>query len=134
MPEPNVPTFTLPMGMRCHHPQGASPLQVCGAAAAWMRPGPLVLPPPYFCDVHRERGDVPLPESYIFRRVHVDATLLIASASRLSGPGQLEAIARLDQALGAIGVLPDWLGVRSTLGRYNAPQVTGGRRTVLVRG
>lgn len=118
MPEFNVPEFTVPVMMRCHEPAGPSPLAVCGAFAGWMRSAPGELAPAYFCDAHRQRGDVPIAESYVFRRVSIEARLLIASASRHPSAGQVEAIGMLDRVLGLAGVVPDWLGVRSTIGRF----------------
>jgi len=128
MPDVNVPEFSIQMPMRCYHLVGPSRLAVCGEIASWMRPAASSFDATYFCDRHHVAGDVPLPESYVFRRVNISAQLLIASAARSAIDAQVEAIAKLDQALAAAGAVPDWLRVWSTLGRFTARPPAGPAR------
>ena len=122
---PHMPEFAMGLRMRCHSPVGDSFGQVCGDFASWLRPNPLTEVPSYFCNAHSEPGDRYLPNSYIFRRVRIEAVLYIAAANRLSGAAELEALGRLETALGTVGGVPDWLGCRSTLGRYTARPAIG---------
>lgn len=134
MPELNVPQFSVAVPMRCHAPVGASPLDICGELATWLRPNSAAQVPAYFCDAHHDHADIALPGSYVFRRIHIEAVFLIASASRVPGAGQVEAIAKLERAVVAAGAVPDWLGVRSTIGRFTPRPPSGQGRHVRVVG
>lgn len=126
-----VPEFALALPPRCHEPVGTSPAANCGNLAGWMRPGRCAFDVGYFCDLHHQGTDVALPGSYVFRRLHLDAHIYIASASRLTGAGQLEAVARLERYLGAAGAVMEVQWLHSTYGRFTrSPSPVNGRKVL----
>lgn len=113
-----IPEFSIGVQPRCYEPLGVLPSANCGELAGWMRAGRGAFDVAYFCDAHHAATDVALPVSYVFRRLHLEAHIWIAEASRLTGAGQVEAVTRLERSLelaGAVMAVQQW---RSTYGRF----------------
>jgi hypothetical protein len=75
----------------------------------------------FFCELHRQPGDVPIAPPFIFRRVAVTLEVLFAGTSSNATLAQIEAVSRLEQAVQAAGGVINLHSARSTVGRYVAP-------------
>lgn len=117
-PLARVPAFGIRPPLRCHFRQEHSPRQVCGALAAWKRPGNHLFATRYFCDEHRQASDLELGSELVVRRVRISVDVLFAAACLNDTLAQAEALERLEQAVHGVGGLLDVQAARVSLGRY----------------
>jgi hypothetical protein len=129
----DVPEFAVGVPMRCHHYVSSSPGSVCGALASWYRFGQGALDARYFCDLHHESGDLVVADSFVFRRVRVEANILIAAATRVPNLCQAEAVAVLERALERAGAVLDVVSTSSQIGRFT-PRPSSQERRGLAHG
>ncbi len=117
----DVPEFQIAPPLRCYYHVGDRDPRVCGAPARWIRPGRNELHDGFFCDAHRERGDAPIPPSYLFRRVAITVQVLFSGVSLIPAVAQAEALLQLEAAVGGVGGVVNLHAMTSTLGRHTAP-------------
>jgi len=117
--------------IRCGAPgNDRNPHGICGEAASWVRPCVAGVPA-YFCDVHRRSGDMPIAVAAIVRRI----SIVVEVCFNGTAPGRLEAegeaLARLHDAVAAVGGALSLHSVTSDIGRQGIPApvpATNGRR------
>jgi len=71
----------------------------------------------YFCDKHKRPDDEPIPLERVYRRVQIVAEVLIAGASFVQGPAELDALARMTAAVESVGGIVGIQTVSSQIGR-----------------
>ena len=112
-----MPTFTIVPPPRCQAPRSGAPSLTCGEPARWATPASRLFLETYVCDRHRTPMDVEIPKTVIFRRVRVEVVVDFFGVSLHGGTAQAEAVSRLEEAVRAVGGVPNLLNVSSTIGR-----------------
>jgi hypothetical protein len=124
----DVPEFQIQPPLRCFHKPIVSPADACAAPARWLRGGPNEPAHGFFCDAHRETGDVPIPPSFLFRRVAVTVQVLFSGASLFPVIAEAEALAKLRGAVEGVGGVMNLHALTSVLGRHTAPRAPDASR------
>lgn len=118
---PDGPNFQLAPPPRCSHQASSTPMIFCGRRASWAKVGERGLVSAFACDEHRDRGDVPIPASYEFRRVSVTVNALLCAVALDRGIAQAEAVYLLTGGVERAGGLANLVDVHSVIGRYASP-------------
>jgi hypothetical protein len=129
----NVSRFTVVPPLRCDFRASPSDPLPCGARAIGIRFATGQLPVAFRCAQHLGREDLPIPASYLCRRVTLHADVLFAGTSLGLTAAKTEAVARLEQAVERVGGLLNLHGADSDVGLYSPP-VPPGRERVIGRG
>lgn len=117
---PPVRPFIIKPTLRCFHQVGIRQPLTCGKPATWQ--GPL-LPRglrAYVCDDHRTALDAPIGGVLIFRRIGLVFDVLFAGTHVVQQTAEVEALARMEAAVEAIGGYINLQSVRSEIGTWEA--------------
>ena len=95
-----------------------------------MAPGDRVGAGAFFCDAHRRGDNVPIAPTAPYRRVRLTVEVLMGGASWMPSAAHLEAVARLERAVDAVG---GWLDVKLVTSTIGCPSRAAVRRAPPVR-
>lgn len=107
--------------IRCCAPQENLARPTCGDPARWLRPGAGLTIVGYFCDVHRESTDVAIADAAVVRRISIFAEVVFNATIARSPAGEHEALARLREAVDAVGGVVSLHSVCASVGRQPMP-------------
>lgn len=117
----DVARFLTRPPLRCCYADPNSEHRVCGAPASWQRTSGGASAAAFFCDAHRERGDVPIAGEQLLRRVSITCEITFAGASPIPALARMEALSRLELAVDRAGGMLNLHTVCDAVGRHAPP-------------
>jgi len=122
----DVPTTLIPIPFRCCELRKGAALRFCGEIAGFVRPGVGLRGDLFFCELHRQNGDEPIPAGQLFECVRLEIVVELAGITPGRHVSRSEAIATVEGALNRLGAVVDVGTVTSQTVRNAVRPTTGG--------
>jgi len=130
-PAEHVPLAAHTPPLRCFEIEGKNRYAICGARAAWRRPGLHWFDDAFYCDEHRSEIDVPIVGECVIRRLRISVDVFLSGASMADPFARAEALGRLGHAVAAADGILELTWIQSSVVRYAAPLGLAGAREAL---